>query len=202
MLNFKPGKQGLVCLHDYPGRYAAGLSVGAITRTGSMISPQLYRLLEECYPIGSIQTVDTLTGGEWNQVFRLHCDQGASALRISHPTNTAASLAYEHRLLQFMSQRVHEVPPPIVTHDGSTYLQHDGVLITLFPFMLGRMLHDDDEAECMMAARMFAQLQRVGLEYPDLSPRLNQPRFCELDWENNHWWRWNEVVQKTFLTLK
>lgn len=163
-----------------------------------MISPQLHRLLEECYPVGSIQNIDALTGGEWNQVFRLNCDKSAFVLRISHPTNTAASLAYEHRLLQFMSQRVPEVPPPIVTHDGSTYLQHDGVLITLFPFMPGRMLEDDNEAECMTAARMFARLQRVGLEYPDLSPRPNKPRFCELDWENNHWWRWNEVENLLF----
>lgn len=163
-----------------------------------MISPQLYRLLEECYPVGSIQNIDALTGGEWNQVFRLNCDKSAFVLRISHPTNTAASLAYEHRLLQFMSQLVPEVPPPIVTHDGSTYLQHDGVLITLFPFMPGRMLDDDNETECMTAARMFARLQRVGLEYPDLSPRPNKPRFCELDWENNHWWRWNEVENLLF----
>jgi Ser/Thr protein kinase RdoA (MazF antagonist) len=150
-------------------------------------------LLEEYYPVGSIQNVDALTGGEWNQVFCLHCDKSAFVLRISHPTNTAASLAYEHRLLQFMNQQISEVPAPITTHEGSTYLYHDGVLITLFPFMPGRMLDDTNEAECMMAARMFAHLQRVGLEYPDSSPRPNKPRFCELDWENNHWWRWNEV---------
>lgn len=163
-----------------------------------MISPQLHQLLEECYPVGRIQTIEPLPGGEWNQVFRLNCDKNAFVLRISHPTNTAASLAYEHRLLQFMSQQVPQVPAPLVTHDGSTYLQQDGLLITLFPFMTGRMLDDDNEAECMMAARMFARLQRAGLAYPDLSPRANKPRFCELDWENNHWWRWNEVENLLF----
>ncbi|NEP60673.1 MAG: phosphotransferase [Symploca sp. SIO2G7] len=163
-----------------------------------MISPQIYQLLEECYSVGSIQTIGALTGGEWNQVFRLDCDKGTFVLRISHPTNTAASLAYEHRLLQFINQRVPEVPPPIFTRDGSTYLQHGGVLITLFPFMPGRMLEDANEEECMTAARMFARLQRVGLEYPDLSPRPNKPRFCELDWENNDWWRWNEVESLLF----
>lgn len=125
---------------------------------------KVYRLLEECYPIGSIQNLDALTGGEWNQVFRLNCDMGAFVLRISHPTTTTVSLAYEHRLLQFMSQRVLEVPAPIVTHDGSTYLEHDGLLITLFPFMPGRMLDDDNEAECLSAARMFCLLDcsRLG----------------------------------------
>ncbi|MGD1908968.1 MAG: phosphotransferase [Leptolyngbyaceae cyanobacterium] len=163
-----------------------------------MISPWLHRLLEECYPVGSIQKVDALTGGESNQVFRLDCDRSNFVLRISHSAHTEASLAYEHRLLQFMSQRIPEVPAPIVTHEGSTSLQHDGSLITLFPFMPGRMLDDENEAECMMAAQMFAQLQRVGMEYPDLSPRPNKPRFCELDWENNHWWRWNEVESLLF----
>lgn len=45
---------------------------------------------------------------------------------------------------------------------------------------------------------MFARLQQVGLEYPDLSPRPNKPRFCELDWDNNQWWRWNEVENLLF----
>lgn len=163
-----------------------------------MILPEFYSAIEGHYSVGSIQNTDTLAGGEWNQVFRVDCDKSSFVLRISHSTNTVASLAYEHRLLQFINQRVPEVPAPIMTHDGSTYLQHNGLLITLFPFMPGRMLNNDKEAECMMAARMFARLQQVGLEYPDLSLRPNKSRFCELDWENNDWWRWNEVEDLLF----
>ncbi|MEM1256864.1 MAG: phosphotransferase [Cyanobacteria bacterium P01_H01_bin.21] len=165
---------------------------------GSMISPELYSVIEGHYSVGSIQNTAALTGGEWNQVFRLDCDKSAFVLHISHPTNTAASLAYEHRLLQFINRRVPEVPAPIVTHDGSTYLQHHDLLITLFPFMPGRMLDDNNEAECLAAARMLARLQQIGLEYPDLSPRPNKRRFCKLDWENNDWWRWNEVEDLLF----
>jgi Ser/Thr protein kinase RdoA (MazF antagonist) len=163
-----------------------------------MTTPNLYSVIEECYSISNIQTVDALTGGEWNQVFRLQCDKDTFVLRISHPTNTAASLAYEHRLLQFINRQVPEVPAPIPTHDGSTYLEFDGLLVTLFPFMPGRMLDDNNEAECMAAAQMLARLQQIGLEYPDLKPRPNKPRFCKLDWENNDWWRWNEVEDLLF----
>ncbi|MEM8615201.1 MAG: phosphotransferase [Cyanobacteria bacterium P01_H01_bin.105] len=148
--------------------------------------------------IGNIQAVDALTGGEWNQVFRLQGDKDTFVLRISHPSTAAVSLAYEHRLLQFMNRRIPEVPAPIATHDGSTYLDFDSLLVTLFPFMPGRMLDDDNEAECMAAARMLARFQQIGLEYPDLRPRPNKPQFCKLDWENNDWWRWNEVEDLLF----
>ncbi|MEM7062309.1 MAG: hypothetical protein AAF572_04000 [Cyanobacteria bacterium P01_B01_bin.77] len=47
-----------------------------------MISPKLCQLLEDRYPIGSIQNVQTLPDGEWNQVIRLLCDKGAFVLLI------------------------------------------------------------------------------------------------------------------------
>lgn len=164
----------------------------------TLISQAFCAALEENYAIGRIHDIVALTGGEWNKVFRLSCDKGAFALRISHPTNTLPALAYEHRLLQFMNQRISEVPAPITTDGGATYLHCDGVLVTLFPFMPGRMLNDGNERECIMAAQMFARLQRTGLEYPDRTPRPDRPRFGELNWEYNHWWRWNEVEELLF----
>jgi Ser/Thr protein kinase RdoA (MazF antagonist) len=132
-------------------------------------------------------------------VLRLDSDRGPFVLRVSHPTNTAAALLYEHRLLQFMSRQISEVPAPITTRTGATYLAHDGRLLTLFPFMPGRMLDEQNEAECLAAAHMFARLQKAGLAYPDAAPRPDKPRFCELNWEDNHWWRWQAVESLLFL---
>jgi hypothetical protein len=86
-----------------------------------MISSTLYAALEEDYLLGRIQKVEALTGEEWNTVLRLDCDRGAFVLRISHPTTTAAALRYEHRLLQFMSRRIPEVPAPMVDWDGCKF---------------------------------------------------------------------------------
>ncbi|MEM9214167.1 MAG: phosphotransferase [Cyanobacteria bacterium P01_F01_bin.150] len=163
-----------------------------------MISPKLCQLLEDCYPIGSVQNVQTLTGGEWNQVIRLICDKGAFVLRISHPTQTQAALAYEHQLLQFMGQRISEVPSPITSHRGSTYLCQDNLLLTLFPFMPGRGLDRKSEAECTCAAQMLARLHQIGLEYQDLSPRPNYPPLQYLNWDNNRIWQWPEVENLLF----
>lgn len=163
-----------------------------------MISSSLHAALQAGYALGPIQNVTPLTGGEWNTVLRLDSGRGAFVLRISHPTNTAAALLYEHRLLQFMHRQIPEVPAPITTQAGGTYLSHDGALLTLFPFIEGRMLDDQDEAECMAAARMFGRLQAAGLVYPDATPRPDKPRFCELNWEDNHWWHWHAVEALLF----
>ncbi len=87
-----------------------------------MISPQLTALLEEHYPIGRVHAVSPLSGGEWNQVFHLRCDRGVYVLRIRHPTTTAADLAYEFGVMEFMSQRNGAVPVQVATQAGDTYL--------------------------------------------------------------------------------
>lgn len=164
----------------------------------SMISPKLHSLLEEHYPIGSVQDICTLTGGEWNNVLRLNSDRGTFVLRISHPTTAPEAIAYEHKLMHFMSFHIPEVPSPIAAYDGSTYLRHDSLLVTLFPLMPGRMLERENEVECISAAKMLAQLHKAGLKYPDFSSRLNNPPLRELDWSNNSTWRWAEVKNLLF----
>lgn len=163
-----------------------------------MISSQLIALLEEAYPIGSIQSMSPLSGGEWNQLFRLHCDCGAFVLRRSHPTTTVDNLTYEHRAMYFMNLQIPEVPTPIATHDGSTYLCHDDWLVTLFPWMPGRMLDRDKEAECLNAAKMLARLHKAGVAYPNVSARPNYPPLSELNWDHNRLWRWSEVETLLF----
>jgi len=163
-----------------------------------MISPQLCLRLEERYSIGVIQEVCALTGGEWNKLLHLSCERGAFVLRISHLTSTPEAIAYEHKLMQFMNLRIPEVPAPIPAHDGSTYFCHDGLLVTLFPLMMGRMLDRENEAECISAAKMLARLHNAGLEYPDVSPRPNYPPLRELDWDNNRTWQWIEVENLLF----
>jgi Ser/Thr protein kinase RdoA (MazF antagonist) len=163
-----------------------------------MISSQFIALLEEAYPIGSIQKVSALPGGEWNQVCHLHCDSGAFVLRISHSTTTVADLAYAHGVMGFMSRRIPEVLAPIPTYDGSTYLCRNDLLLTLFPLMPGRMLDRANEAECLNAARMLARLHKAGAAYPDLNARVNYPPLRELDWDHNRLWRWADVETLLF----
>ncbi|HEY9599888.1 MAG TPA: phosphotransferase [Cyanophyceae cyanobacterium] len=78
------------------------------------------------------------------------------------------------------------------------YFCHDGLLVTLFPLMMGRVLDRENEAECISAAKMLARLHNAGLEYPDVSPRPSYPPLRELDWDNNRIWRWVEVENLLF----
>lgn len=163
-----------------------------------MISPQLIALLEEAYPIGQIQGVSSLSGGEWNQVFHLHCARGSFVLRISHPTTTAADLAYEHEAMGFMSRQISAVPAPITTHEGATYLCYGDRLVTLFPLLPGRMLDRDKEAECISAAKMLARLHKAGAAYPNVSARPNYPPLSVLNWDHNRLWRWVDIETLLF----
>jgi Ser/Thr protein kinase RdoA (MazF antagonist) len=167
-----------------------------------LISPQLQAVLKNQYPIGVIQKVFSLSGGKWNQVFCLNCEQGNFVVKISHHTTTLEDIVYEHKLMKFMNHRIPEVLAPITTEKGTTYLCYNGLLIMLFPLMPGQMLNRDREEECIAAARMLAHLHRAGLEYPALSPRFHYPSLKDLNWECNRAWRWREIEKLLFNQTK
>lgn len=158
-----------------------------------MLSAQLSAALETRYDIGPIGPAVVLEGGYWNTVLRLDCSGGVFVLRISHPSTETQSVAYEHALMRFMSARIPQVPAPLVGRDGSTFFQHEGRVISLFPFMPGRIPNRENDAVRMKAACMLARLHQAGLAYPDPSPRPGYPPLQAFDWDHHRLWDWLQV---------
>jgi Ser/Thr protein kinase RdoA (MazF antagonist) len=155
-----------------------------------MFSLPLRLELESRYSLGRIRRAQPLTGGYWNEVLRLDCSRGHFVLRLSHPTTLQAGVAYEHVILQFMNAHIPQVHAPLKTGEGTTYFQHAGRIISLFPLMPGRPLRKERAGERLAAARMLAQLHQVALTYPSLAPRPGRAPQATLNWEHNPMWDW------------
>jgi Ser/Thr protein kinase RdoA (MazF antagonist) len=159
------------------------------------IPETLIEMVETRYELSGVTSVRPLEGGECNQVLRLSCEQGAFVVRISPPGTVPESMTYEHELMAYMqSQRV-PVPRPIAGHDGSTWFLCDSQLVTLFPFMPGRMADREHPSDRQDAARVLARIHQAALRYPDRSPRpgFGYPPLWDLDWDRNCLWDWSAV---------
>lgn len=81
--------------------------------------------------------VRPLGEGAANEHWRVELPgQAPRVLRRYHPRQSAASVAYEHRLLHFLAGRDWPVAPPIVAGGGSQ-LETDAGRWALFPFVPG-----------------------------------------------------------------
>lgn len=165
-----------------------------------MISHRLSNALKQHYRITKLSTVQLLAGGNWNTSISLKADNRDLVLRISYPTVTASSVSYEHALLRYLATYIPEVPAPILGDDGSTYLCHNGRILTLFPLMPGCLSNRDSDVLRLDAARMLAQVHKFSLNFAQRESRPNYPCLSQLDWENNRMWNWQSVV--SFLSLK
>ncbi len=158
-----------------------------------MLQPALRSALEARYDLGAIRGAARLEGGERNLVLRLEYDAGLAVARISPPAPSAAGVAYEHALLRHMGARFPQVPAPLVGRDGASFFRHDGRVITLFPFMPGRIADRENAAVRAAAATMLGRLHRAALDYPDTAARPRLSPLRDLDWNRNPLWRWDQV---------
>jgi Ser/Thr protein kinase RdoA (MazF antagonist) len=75
-------------------------------------------LLSEAYGFAAVTVGERLTGGYANDLFRVVADGAELVLRIKHPPVVEDDIAWEHRLIQRLSDRLDEVAAPLVTRDG------------------------------------------------------------------------------------
>lgn len=150
-------------------------------------------MLETRYHLRNITSLRPLTGGYWNQVLRLESERGTFVLRLSHPSSTPDSVAYEHALMRFMRRHLPQVPEPLTARDGSTCFLCDGRVVSLFEWMPGEIADRERAAVRAEAARVLARLHQAALRYPDASPRPRYPPVRDLDWDRNRQWDWEAV---------
>jgi hypothetical protein len=137
------------------------------------------------YNLEPITKVSPLTGGEWKTLWRLDGANASYVVSLSHPTTTVESIAYEHRLLHYLHAHLPQVPAPLLARDGRSYFTDQGRIISLLPLMPGEMA-DGDQVH-LMAADFLARFHRVGVSYPDRSPRPGVPAWRDWDWCAAEW---------------
>jgi Ser/Thr protein kinase RdoA (MazF antagonist) len=158
-----------------------------------MISSELLSTIESRYDINLIGEPEVLTGGWWNQVFRLPTDFGAVVMRVFHRRTKPQNVVYQHALMRFLAQSLTEVHAPLVARDDSTFFRHDDRLVCLLPFVSGEAASRESATDRDGAAQLLASLHQAALHFPaNVSPPDYAP-MSEFNWTSNDWWNWLEI---------
>jgi Ser/Thr protein kinase RdoA (MazF antagonist) len=136
--------------------------------------------IAERWGLAPLPDPEPLAGGYKNTLLRC----GEVVIRIER--NDPESVAWEHELTAFLAHDVPEVVTPLVARDGSTFLEVEGVVTSVLPFVEGDPLDRDDAEQRLGLARLLARLHWVGLAWKRRRP--GRPAFADLDFEANAWW--------------
>jgi Ser/Thr protein kinase RdoA (MazF antagonist) len=135
--------------------------------------------LGERYGLPPIVAAEPLGGGYHNVLLR----SGDLVIRIED--RAPESVAWEHDLLAFLGAELEEVLQPLRAVDGSTFVVHDGRVVSLLPFVAGTRGAEG-------AAALLARIHVRGLKWRR-GPRPDRPAYCDMDLERNDWWDWSLV---------
>lgn len=158
-----------------------------------MITETLQTQLQVQFDIGQIIQATQLTGGDWNDVYRLETTRGHLIVRIRHPTTRLAQVIYEHALMQAIHLSIPEVPSPYIARDGKSFLLHEGRIVALFPYLAGRPIDRDSHVEGRAAGHMLGRIHQISLNSLPPMPPAELPSIGQFDWADNHCWAWSDI---------
>jgi Ser/Thr protein kinase RdoA (MazF antagonist) len=136
--------------------------------------------IAERWGLAPLPPAKPLEGGHKNTLLRC----GDVVLRLEE--RDPESVAWEHELTAFLSHDVPEVVTPLRALDGSTFMETNGVVVSVLPFVAGTPLDREDGEQRLEVARLLARVHWVGRVWR--RPRPDRPAFADLDLETNAWW--------------
>ena len=143
-------------------------------------SADLLRALAARYGLRDLVLGERLAGGYANLVHRLESSAGTFALRLEIAPSPAG-IAWEHRVVTALAERVPEIPPPLPALDGATWFPHRELGVWLLPFVDGTPADPADERHRLEAAALLGRLHAAAREL-DVGPRPDVPPLLELTW--------------------
>jgi Ser/Thr protein kinase RdoA (MazF antagonist) len=133
----------------------------------------LLRAVSRGYGLSAPISVERLTGGYANDVFLLRGDRSV-VLHVKHPPLDLEGLSWEHQLLELLRPHLSEIPGPLRTLDGRTFLLHRERPLWLTPYAPGVPAKRGDRRA---VAAALGRLHDVQL---DMSPRPGHSRLSDL----------------------
>ena len=140
-----------------------------------------------------VDSVEPLTGGDVNAVYRVDAGAGTYALRVYAAETSAEMVMWEHSLLGRITVTAPEVVAPLMTADGATFVERDERVVSLWPFVEGRRLDRLVESDRLAAARMLGRLHAVLRDLGRVESRPGYPRWADLDWREHRLWSWSRA---------
>jgi len=137
--------------------------------------------LREHYGFETLVVGERLEGGYANDVFRAVADGEEVVVRVKHPPVIAADVAWEHRLIRLLGDRLAEVHAPVAGLDGSTFVASGETILWVTPFLEGAPADPARAEHRLEAARALGRVHRAGTEL-DLARRPRLRPLSLLDW--------------------
>jgi Ser/Thr protein kinase RdoA (MazF antagonist) len=133
--------------------------------------------LTERYGFRRVEVRGRLAGGYTNDLFVVQADGDAVVARVQRRPVDVESLAWEHRLVRLLAERVPEVVTPLAAADGSTFFRHGDDTVALLPYVEGAPAEPGRDASAAAAAigRFHGASARL-----DLQPRPGSTPLDEL----------------------
>jgi Ser/Thr protein kinase RdoA (MazF antagonist) len=131
------------------------------------------------------EVLGLLRGGYLNRVYLVQRGGTRYVLRRCDYNTVPARIAYEHRLLQALPDRLHTalVPKPIAARSGETIVQREGYYYVLFPFLAGRPFDLANPHLLGEAGRTLAAYHNAMRDYtPTPRQRPGYGSVARLDW--------------------
>src|SRR4051794_24646926 len=137
------------------GRLASGQTARAmVSGDDSWISSgPTTAALCNAYGFHDVDIAARLEGGYANDLFRIAVDGQAVVLRVKHPLVVEADIAWEHRLMRLLADRLPEVAAPIPTRGHGTVVRLGDRVGWLMPFIEGTPADPGRERHRLAAAR-------------------------------------------------
>ena len=113
----------------------------------------------------------TLSGGVESTVLRATGDGCDVAVRVSPTWRTLSELLWAYELVSYASALCPQALAPLRADDGAPAFEHDGHIVSVFPFIRGEPLDRTNAHERDAAASLLARLHRVLPSWPAARPR-------------------------------
>ena len=118
-----------------------------------------------------LQTSEPLGGGIESRVIKAMGETGPVVIRVSPQGRSLDELTWAYELASYAASQVPEALAPMRARDDSLAFDHDGHVVSVFPFIDGAMLDRTDDQERDAAAGLLARLHRVLPAWPASCPR-------------------------------
>jgi Ser/Thr protein kinase RdoA (MazF antagonist) len=137
--------------------------------------------LRRHYGFADVTIGERLEGGYANDVFRVSADGDEFVLRVKRPPVDGDDIAWEHRLLARLAERLDEVQAPLTARDGGTSFTWEDRAAWLLPFVAGAPADAGREADRLAAAAALGRLHRAAGAL-DAGPRPQLEPLRRLVW--------------------
>lgn len=124
------------------------------------------RLVLGHYDLGDTVEVLGNAGGTAGRTWKVAAPTGQFLLRLRGiRTSTQSRLVYDHGLRAHLMARGIPTVLPIPTRSGGTWLQVDGRVYELYPFVCGEPFTPGDERAVASAAQALARFHQAAVDY-------------------------------------